>query len=560
MNTDTIKKEALKLSAEFLKTAKDYRLGFIEAELPNEKTKNFGEIAIRDTESGVRCLLSADENLIPLFDKTICSKEFDDFYSDVLQSLKSGGRIILSGCGSSGRLAMRLESSWRIAVNELCSQGYNADCYKDRVISLMTGGDYTVIRAVESFEDYTSLGEKQAQSLKLTKNDILVGITATAETTSVLGTAKQALSDGAKVWMIVCSDPLPAAERLTRVKDVFCHKNCSYIYMKCGGMAVTGSTRMQSSTIEQAIVGSCLEMCLAGIFEKNNVDIAIRKELLAEGFAKCILSVSRDASVKAIAEQADREAKLYEKGGLVTYFADEYLLDVLADTTERGPTFCVPPFKPKSQSEAVPSWAFVKNPFLDTISAWKKCFERTPRCIDYPHTVYENLGFKEQDIQKIPKIDFEALCEFEIGSERNAEREGKNTLASWIGLEEKIPARFYELSKSFESTSVMVLPPDKGSITETKLKIFEHIAMKLMINTMSTVTMAKMGRILGNYMVYVNISNKKLIDRATRIISELCGIDYETANYELYYSKLSREKNGITSGSVVTDTVKRLKK
>ena len=102
MNTYTIKKEALKLSAEFLENEKDYRLGFIEAEQPNEKTKDFGEIAIKDTEGGVRCLLSADENLIPLFDKTICSKEFDDFYSDVLQSLKSGGRIILSGCGSSG--------------------------------------------------------------------------------------------------------------------------------------------------------------------------------------------------------------------------------------------------------------------------------------------------------------------------------------------------------------------------------------------------------------------------------------------------------------------------
>lgn len=559
MNTDTIKKEALKLSAEFLENEKDYRLGFIESEQPNEKTKDFGEIAIKDTEGGVRCLLSADENLIPLFDKTICSKEFDDFYSDVLQSLKSGGRIILSGCGSSGRLAIRLEGSWRIAVTELCRNGYDADSYRDKVMSLMTGGDYTVIRAVESFEDYTSLGEKQARDLGLCEKDILVGITATAETTSILGTAKQALSDGAKVWMIVCSDPTPSVERLSRAKDVYCHRNCSYIYMKCGGMAITGSTRMQSSTIEQAIIGACLEMCLNCIFENNTTDILIRKELLCEGFAKCIAAVSCKSCVKAIAEQADREAAIYESGGLVTYYADEYLQDVLSDTTERSPTFCVPPFKPKSKSDVLPSWAYVKNPFFDTVSAWTRCFERSPRCIDYPHKVYENIGFKEQDILKIPKIDFNALCEFDIGFERNTEREGKNTLASWIGLEEEIPTRFNLLSDCYENVSVMVLAPGKGSIVETRMKIFEHIAIKLMMNTMSTVTMAKMGRILGNYMVYVNISNKKLVDRATRIISELCDIEYDRANYELYLSKLLMEKNGITNSSVVTETIKRLR-
>ena len=556
---DKLKQEAKKLSNEFLENEKEYRLGFIEAETSNPKTKTFGETAARNTYEGVKCLLSVDVDLIDLFKKTLYTKEFDAFYSDVLFSLKNGGRIVVSGCGSTGRLAMRIENSWRDAIKNLVSNGMDVSKYEDRIVSLMTGGDYTVIRAVESFEDYIELGQRQAADLHLTKNDILVGVTATAETTSILGTAKQALADGAKVWMIVCSNPYESVKKLSRAKTVYTHKNTSYIYMKCGGMAITGSTRMQSSTIEQAVISTCLEMCLCELMGKKT-DTERYKEMLAIGFEKCINSLLNDNVIESIVNQAEAEAKLYEKGGLVTYFADEYLLDVLTDTTERGPTFCTPPFKSITMPDVQPSWSFVKNPTLDTKSAWTKCFERLPRCIDYTKNDYEKIGIKEQDIKKIPDIDYNALCNFRIGNEPDKEREGKNTLATWISLDNKIPEKFYDFAKNFENLSAMTLSPDKESITETKLNIFEHLAMKIMINAMSTVTMAKIGRICGNYMVYLNISNKKLIDRATRIISDLCDISYEQANYELYLSKLYFEKNNIANGSVVTETMNRIKK
>lgn len=554
-----IEKLALEASRQFVENETEYRLGFIEAEESNPKTKNFGEITVENTADGVKCLLNVDVDLIDLFDQTIHSASFDKFYSDVLYSLKNGGRIVVSGCGSSGRLAMRIENSWRNAIRNLVLKGKDAAEYEDRIVSLMTGGDYTVIRAVESFEDYIELGERQAKDLCLAENDILVGVTATAETTSILGTARQALKDGAKVWMVVCSNPEDSVAKLSRAKDVYTHPNCASVYMKCGGMAVTGSTRMQSSTIEQAIILACLEMCLDELFDENT-NAKSYKVTLVEGFKCCINSLFADATVESIVNQAEIEAALYEKGGLVTYFADEYLLDVLTDTTERGPTFCTPPYKSAIMPDAEPSWSFVKNPTLDTKSAWTKCFERLPRCIEYTINDYKEIGVKDQDIKKIPEIDYNALCNFQIGCEQNEEREGKNTLATWIGLDNKIPTQFYGFAEKFESSSVMTLSPAKECIMETKLNIFEHLAMKIMINTMSTVTMAKIGRIRGNYMVYLNISNKKLIDRATRIVADLCNLDYEQANYELYLSKFYFEENNIANGSVVTETMNRLKK
>ena len=51
--------------------------------------------------------------------------------------------------------------------------------------------------------------------------------------------------------------------------------------------------------------------------------------------------------------------------------------------------------------------------------------------------------------------------------------------------------------------------------------------------------------------IHLNISNKKLVDRATRMIRDLCGVDYETANYELFYSKLMLESLGRATSTTV---------
>ena len=54
-----------------------------------------------------------------------------------------------------------------------------------------------------------------------------------------------------------------------------------------------------------------------------------------------------------------------------------------------------------------------------------------------------------------------------------------------------------------------------------------HLAIKLVFNTVSTGTMVVMGRVQGNWMSWVDASNKKLIDRSIRLVSELAGLGYE---------------------------------
>lgn len=55
-------------------------------------------------------------------------------------------------------------------------------------------------------------------------------------------------------------------------------------------------------------------------------------------------------------------------------------------------------------------------------------------------------------------------------------------------------------------------------------------AQKLVLNMISTTVMVKLGRVRGNKMVDMQLSNVKLVDRGTKMIMHELGVDYATAN------------------------------
>ncbi|HET9571094.1 MAG TPA: N-acetylmuramic acid 6-phosphate etherase [Bacteroidales bacterium] len=54
-------------------------------------------------------------------------------------------------------------------------------------------------------------------------------------------------------------------------------------------------------------------------------------------------------------------------------------------------------------------------------------------------------------------------------------------------------------------------------------------AQKLILNMITTSTMIKLGRVKGNRMVNMQLTNKKLIDRGTRMIMQETKLEYEAA-------------------------------
>jgi N-acetylmuramic acid 6-phosphate etherase len=83
-----------------------------------------------------------------------------------------------------------------------------------------------------------------------------------------------------------------------------------------------------------------------------------------------------------------------------------------------------------------------------------------------------------------------------------------------------------ELSRHVEIVIAPVVGPEviTGS---TRLK--SGTVQKLVLNMLSTGLMIKMGYVLGNLMVNVQLKNEKLLDRARRIVMEVTGCSSEQA-------------------------------
>ena len=78
-------------------------------------------------------------------------------------------------------------------------------------------------------------------------------------------------------------------------------------------------------------------------------------------------------------------------------------------------------------------------------------------------------------------------------------------------------------------TVLVPVPP-----TNSLLNGVMRVGLKMLLNTLSTCTMVRLGRVMGNTMIWVVPSNLKLIDRATRYIQKLTGLDYVKANNLLF--------------------------
>ncbi|HXD00096.1 MAG TPA: N-acetylmuramic acid 6-phosphate etherase [Verrucomicrobiae bacterium] len=72
----------------------------------------------------------------------------------------------------------------------------------------------------------------------------------------------------------------------------------------------------------------------------------------------------------------------------------------------------------------------------------------------------------------------------------------------------------------------LVIAPQVGpEILTGSTRLKAGTATKLILNMLTTLAMARTGRVVGNLMVDLNPSNAKLRDRAVRIVRELCGVD-----------------------------------
>jgi N-acetylmuramic acid 6-phosphate etherase len=544
----------------FLNNEKQFHLGMLPTEQSNPKTRNLDLKFASDPSEGVKMLLSIDRDVQIMAQKILGGNEFQKMVFDGVEAISEGRKIVFSGCGSTGRLSILLESMWRCFFRDLrhkYPEIYDkTKKFENSVFSIMTGGDYALIRSVEYFEDYQEFGRQQVREMDITAGDVLIAITEGGETSSVLGSVEESADRDAKVFLLFNNPVDILSKHIERSRRAIEDLRVTVLDLYCGPMAVAGSTRMQATTSEQLIAGAALETILSRSFKlilsHDELKVLnIREINYAEAFNALLDELLTIRNTEMLGEYIKMEKSIYQENGLVTYFANEFLLDIFTDTTERAPTFMLPPFKKFDDTISKPSWAFVKNPLFPTSNAWEHLLGRPPRCLEWDTNLYRQMGTPDSLVAALPLLDKTQLIKFHIGNEEDNSRLSRtpNIAVNVIGSTETVSsfyndykAAFDHGSTKFQRKSSLIIGNSNldadyrisYSPVSSVLNLMEHVAIKLVLNTISTGTMVLMGRVTGNWMSWFEVTNKKLRDRGIRLISEICGLSYRDACYALH--------------------------
>ena len=143
------------------------------------------------------------------------------------------------------------------------------DRWENRTVSVMAGGDYALIKSVEGFEDFAPFGRKQIADLGVSKGDMVFAITEGGETSFVIGTAWEALEKGAAVAFVYNNPDEVLRAHVTRSREVLDEPRIRKVNLTTGPMAITGSTRMQATSIELLAVLTVLEMTLRELLARE---------------------------------------------------------------------------------------------------------------------------------------------------------------------------------------------------------------------------------------------------------------------------------------------------
>ncbi len=212
----------------------------------------------------------------------------------IVASLKSGGRLVYLGAGTSGRLGV-LD-----AVECVPTFGIKDGL----VVAVMAGGESAMFKAKEGIEDSLEAAVTDLKSINLNDKDVLIGIAASGRTPYVIGGLNYARQIGVKTVSLSCN---PNAE-IAEITDIA-------ILPVVGPEALTGSTRMKSGTAQKLVLNmlSTASMIRLGKSYQNlMVDVkATNKKLYARG-TRMIMQVTgvEQAKAEVALEKSGKQVKL----------------------------------------------------------------------------------------------------------------------------------------------------------------------------------------------------------------------------------------------------------
>jgi len=571
---------SLNRSEDFLKISGQFQLGVLTTESSHPVTNNLSEVAKKDISAGLKLLLDVDDDVVRKYREFTESGRARQIANTFLAALKSGGKVFFTGCGSTGRLSIQLVSIWRDFWQQQAKRGLRCSPapanWEKRAFAVMAGGDFALIKAVEGFEDFTQFGKKQIADLGIARGDVVFAITEGGETSFVIGTAWQGVEAGAKVYFVYNNPDDILCQHVQRSREVIQDARIEKINLTTGPMAITGSTRMQATSIQLAVLVTVLEMVLRDLLNELepggpcSLPSADVPRQFLQHLAAAHRNLKGQGFLAQLADLVSMEETVYRTSHKNNYFADRFGIDVLTDTTERSPTYCTPPFRKADDTSATESWAFLYVPHEGSERAWERIIKRRPTCVEWSEQEVRALVSEDKvarTYEIVKKIGYPELMRFKVGLDGipNRKLSAGDSAVAIVSESEKAslldPAGFFrkqlESAKQFGARIGVLFYGSPGGLEEARRSVktwapeaivagamvpetdfvldgVTRVIVKLVLNTLSTCTMVRLGRVMGNYMIWVVPSNLKLIDRSTRYIQRLTGLEYREANHLLF--------------------------
>ena len=210
----------------------------------------------------------------------------------VVTALRSGGRLIYAGAGTSGRLGV-LDAAE-------CPPTFGAD--PSEVQGIMAGGEGALVRAVEGAEDDAEAGAKAIQDKQVGPNDVVMGIAASRRTPFVLAAVAEARRRGAKTIYLTMN----ARSTIDFPVDVAI---CPVV----GPEVLMGSTRMKSGMGQRMVltmITTTAYVLLGKTYENMMVDLMATSAKLRERAKRVVMTVTG-------VDYETAEAKLKDANGSV---------------------------------------------------------------------------------------------------------------------------------------------------------------------------------------------------------------------------------------------------
>jgi N-acetylmuramic acid 6-phosphate etherase len=200
----------------------------------------------------------------------------------VVHSLKSGGRLLYAGAGTSGRLGV-LDAAE-------CPPTYGTP--PEMVQGMIAGGEKAMFRSQEGAEDKQENGARDIDERGVNEKDVVCGIAASLRTPYVIGAVKRAKQLGAKT-LYVTTNPRsrfysPEFSEVSQVVDVA-------ICPEVGPEVIMGSTRMKSGTAQKLVLNMITTTAmvrLGKVYENMMIDLQMTNQKLLERSKRIVMTIT----------------------------------------------------------------------------------------------------------------------------------------------------------------------------------------------------------------------------------------------------------------------------